>query len=96
MQPHRRVLGFVDAAIVAAADFTTCSRGARLEARIDAAARPLRGYVEWDYVRWSYYPKNEWNVWLEDLKLLLRESLERMDERLGGSAAVQPGSSSFH
>ena len=67
-----------------------------LEARIDAAARPLRGYVEWDYVRWSYYPKNEWNVWLEDLKLLLRESLERMDERLGGSAAVQPGSSSFH
>ena len=51
-----------------------------LDARIDEAARPLRGYVEWDYRRWSYHPKNEWDVWLEDLKLLLRESLENIDE----------------
>ena len=61
---------------------------AALDARIDEAARPLQGYVEWDYRRWSYHPINEWDAWLDDLKLLLRESLARMDERLGEPAAA--------
>ena len=61
---------------------------AALDARIDEAARPLRGYVEWDYRRWSYQPTNGWDAWLDDLKLLLRESLARMDERLGEPAAA--------
>lgn len=52
---------------------------AALDARVDEAARLLRGYVEWDYLRWSYHPKQEWDVWLEDLKVLLRESAEHMD-----------------
>ncbi len=53
-----------------------------LAARVDAAAEPLRGYVEWDYRRWSYGPDMGWDGALADLKDRLRESVARMDERL--------------
>ena len=53
-----------------------------LAARVDEAAAPLRGYVEWDYRRWSYGPDAGWEASLADLKERLRDSVARMDERL--------------
>ena len=53
-----------------------------LAARVDEAAAPLRGYVEWDYRRWSYGPEVGWDGVLADLKDRLRDSVARMDEHL--------------
>lgn len=54
-----------------------------LEARIDELARPLRGYVEWDYRRWEYESETAFESELEQLQSKLRRSLERMDIQLG-------------
>ena len=59
-----------------------------LAARVDEAAAPLRGYVEWDYRRWEYGPEKGWEAALADLKDNLRESVVRMDARLGKPAAA--------
>jgi hypothetical protein len=60
-----------------------------LEARIDQIAQPLHGYVAWDYLRWNTNPGRGFesdldNVrLLDNLKLVLRQSIVRMDEYLG-------------
>ena len=58
-----------------------------LAARVDELAAPLRGYVEWDYRRWSYGPDAGWEGTLADFKVRLRESIAHMDERLDGPFA---------
>ncbi len=58
-----------------------------LAARVDEAAAPLRGYVEWDYRRWSYGPEAGWEAALADLKDRLRDSVARMDEHLAPALA---------
>lgn len=62
-----------------------------LEARIDEIAQPLRGYVEWDYRRWSPESTAGFESHVEALKLLLRDSLARMDQYLGVTAGPEAG-----
>lgn len=53
-----------------------------LAAQIDAAAQPLHGYVEWDYRRWNTNLGLGFESKLQDLKLVLRYSIEQMDRYL--------------
>ena len=54
-----------------------------LNARIDAVTDDLHDYVDWDYRRWRYHAGREYDLWISNLKAVLRESIERMDRHLG-------------
>ena len=52
-----------------------------LARRVDELAKPLAGYIEWEYRSWPPGGR-PWEARLEHLKALLNESIERMDEYL--------------
>ncbi|HNR93544.1 MAG TPA: CotH kinase family protein [Kiritimatiellia bacterium] len=53
-----------------------------LNARIDAVAENLRDYADWDYRRWRYHAGRDYGLWVNNLKAVLNESIERMDLHL--------------
>jgi hypothetical protein len=54
-----------------------------LDARIDGLAQELREYVEWDRQHWANDFSFGYDARLDNLKALLRESMEQMDQRFG-------------
>ena len=53
-----------------------------LDGRIDSVAGPLRDYADWDYRRWRYHAGRDYDLWIANLKAVLRESIGKMDRYL--------------